>query len=381
MRIVYYNPFINDPWATGVHGRALVEAWRTAGHIVCVAPEAESPGGPATTPRRGRYSRLPQAVRLPVIEVRARAMAALRSRRLLAAVAAFRPDVAVVRRGPYDYLWDVIRPALRVPVVGETNAVLAREFSTLGYEWLPPWEVKRERRHLLALDRCVCVSEVVASHVLAEGVPAGRVVVAHNGVDLRLFQPDTPADGAVNAWRGPFRRVLAYCGTSAFTHDMPTLFAAVAAVARRDDGIGFLFVGPEPRELAARGWRGGDMGGRLMATGRVAHERIPSLLAPADAFWAALRHDYGSPLKLFEYLAMGKPVALAGVGPGPDILAATGAGLVVPSGAGAELADAAMRLIDNADTGSGGPGARGRRYVEDHASWSSVAADMVAGLP
>ena len=69
---------------------------------------------------------------------------------------------------------------------------------------------------------------------------------------------------------------------------------------------------------------------------------MPSFLVAAlHLLWAAYRNEYGSPLKAFEYMAMGKPGVAAGVGQAVEPLEASGSGTAVGIGRRQELADAA----------------------------------------
>ena len=116
----------------------------------------------------------------------------------------------------------------------------------------------------------------------------------------------------------------------------------------------------------------------MHVTGVVPHEKVPSFLAAADLLWAAYRNEYGSPLKAFEYMAMGKPGVAAGGGAGPS-----GAGGVAQRhGRGhrkppEELADAAA-AHPVAPRGRAA-GARGLRLGDGRSSrsWSVTAATML----
>jgi glycosyltransferase involved in cell wall biosynthesis len=283
--------------------------------------------------------------------------------------------VLIARRDRYDYLLDelLVGP---VPLLGEINEVISIELAKLTDRRLLPWEIKREAKFLRACDLAVCVSDVVRADVLRFGVPESRVLTIQNGVDVSAFSPAAPPDSNLEQWAKRFSVVFAYCGTFGVTHDMETLAQAANQVGELVPEAGFLFVGPSAAE-AARFLPSSLVASRVRATGRIPHDRVPSALAVADVFWAAFTHDYGSPLKMFEYLAMGKPVILACIGPPADLIRESQAGSVVSRGDANGLARLALEIAEDPSGLAAIQGGNGRRWADTHASWDSVARRIV----
>lgn len=380
VRIVYYNRRLNEPWGPGVHARALVCAWRRGGHAVLCLPEdlLEGEARPQVL-HASRFRWIPDVLRAPALDIRARLRVLRSAGPMVDKMLAFRPDVLVARRGPYDYVLDrIVRKRGTLKLIAEVNAVLYWELREMAGEWLPAWEGARELRFLRSSDVAVAVSDAIASQLAQVGVDSQKTFAVPNGTDVSEFRPDVTPDPDIAHWAERWQEVVAYCGTFDANHDMETLARALSMVAARET-VGFLFVGPTRAELIHVLGADALGGERVRCTGRVPHERVPGLLASADVSWAALANDRGSAMKLFEYMAMGLPVAWADEQQGRGVIEAAQCGLCVHRGDAAGLADAALRLLDDRKEAAR-MGASGRSWVEQHASWDQVAAGMLECL-
>jgi glycosyltransferase involved in cell wall biosynthesis len=376
MRIAYYNPLVNEPLGCGTHGRGLHDGWVRAGHEVLTIPEIAGRDG-ETASRVGRYARYPEFLKVPMRDVRGRLQAARGAAAVSARIAAFGADVLVTRRHAYDYLLDRVVSLSPIPVVAEVNAVAHLEARHWG-ELALPWEERHERDYLSHARRVVCVTEEVAEQVRRLGVRPEDLVVTRNGADTELFSPDATPDESVAAWAAGRSFVVGYCGKGAGLHDIATMCGSMDAVLASEPEAGFLFVGPTIEELRDGGLSSAAERA-VLVTGRQPHSKLPSMLVSASVLWAAFKDIYGSPLKQYEYMAMGRPLAMAmGGTPAGDIEAA-GCGVVVPRGDAAGLAAAVFDLAHDPARAEA-MGSAGRSWAIDNASWSAIAQAMVAGL-
>lgn len=377
MRIVYYNPALSEPWGAGVHGRELVRAWRALGHMVL-----ELPGPEANECRRQAEAGYPWAGRLGVVvgrDLKRRACARQYLHDMIRQLEEFKAEVGVCRRLDHDHLADAIVSHLHIPYVAEVNAVASIERWRLYRRRSLPGERHRERRYLAGARRVVCAASDIAAEVDELGARPREILVVHNGVDTGLFRPDARPDPGAAAFRSRFRAVVGYCATSSVVHDLDTLSAATSAVAESHRDVGFIFVGPEPGAIRARLERLGVDEERVFCTGAVEHAAVPGILVTADVLWAAINKETNQSLKVYEYMAMGKPVAIASSGREPSPLTEAAAGLVVPRGDAEGLASAVGSML----AGSAAPslsGRNGREWVRQNATWEAAAARMIEGI-
>ena len=105
----------------------------------------------------------------------------------------------------------------------------------------------------------------------------------------------------------------------------------------------------------------------------VPYQKVPQYIN-ASAVCVVLKVEAKSgysPLKLYEYMACGKPVVATRVS-GFDILEECRAGLLVNTGDYQEFANAVTMLLKNGELRRE-LGKNGRQYVVENQSWESVA--------
>jgi len=304
-------------------------------------------------------------------------------------------------RGVQAQLHDVTRPSLvyqRLSVGSYAGVAAARRLDVplvLEYNGSEVWVARNWGRPLryerLALDAeaaslrharlVVTISEALADELVARGIERERVVWHPNGVDAERFDPTRFTDADRRALRARHgiaddAVLVTFVGTFGQWHGVDVLARAIGA--RADDarrlGIRFLVVGdglkmPEVRaEL-------GDAADVAVLTGLVPQDQAPLHLAASDVLVsphvpnADGSRFFGSPTKLFEYMAAGKAIVASDLDQIGDVLS-RGAAVLVPPGDADALGRAIVDLAgDPARRTELGERARRRvleRYTWDH---------------
>lgn len=216
-----------------------------------------------------------------------------------------------------------------------------------------------------AAARVICANPGMARSLPGRGVDANRVLLITNGADTDVFRPV-----AAPPRRAGEPALVLYSGTHGLIHAMDTLMEAVVMLSARPD-LRFLFVGD------------GVMKPQLEARARelqLAHvefrpslpaEQLAGLVESADVCVATMRdHPFCNdviPVKVFDYLAAGRPVVASLRGDAAEVVERSGGGVVVPPGDARALADAIAALADAPERGRA-MGEAGARYVEEHYS-------------
>jgi glycosyltransferase involved in cell wall biosynthesis len=202
------------------------------------------------------------------------------------------------------------------------------------------------------------------------------VSVIPNGVDLAFFTPLPRADAIERLNLDPARRYLVFCGGFHPWSDFETMLAAFARVRDRRPETMLILVGdgPERGHIEATAARLGIVDDVLITGMIESRERVRDYLAAAHITLLAydanrVDRTSASPIKLTEYLAMGRAVVAVEIPGIRPLVSDSGAGLVVP-GEPEALADAMLQLAagDRADR----CGAAGRRLAEERLSWQRV---------
>jgi lipopolysaccharide/colanic/teichoic acid biosynthesis glycosyltransferase/glycosyltransferase involved in cell wall biosynthesis len=223
--------------------------------------------------------------------------------------------------------------------------------------------------------RLIAVTPGMKRQLEGRGVAAGRIALITNGADTERFTPAAERNGG-----GRF--TVLYAGTHGLVHGMDVLLDAAARLRDRDD-IRFLLVGDG---VAKPGLERRVAEARLTNVEfrpSVSPEQLVGLIHAADACVATTRaHEFSGetiPVKLFDYLACGRPVVAAVRGDAADVLRASGGGEVVAPGDGAALAEAIERLVAD-PARRAALAAAGPPFVESHYSRRALGSRLVAVL-
>lgn len=220
------------------------------------------------------------------------------------------------------------------------------------------------------LDTVTVTNSHAAARVLVEEgtVPAHRLRVIPNGVDLRLF--DAPGAPTLRAeLRLPAATVLFLgMGRLVAQKDWPTLLRAVAAYDGPAAHWAIAGDGPDAPALRALIEQLG-VGDRVTLLGL--RGDAPRLLAACDALVLSSTYE-GLPNVVLEAMAAGRPVVATRVGGCAELLG-TAFGLLVPPGRPAELATALAELAGRDPAQRSAIGASAARHIREN--YSLAAAD------
>ena len=242
-----------------------------------------------------------------------------------------------------------------VPFVLEVNAPLVKEAA--AYRALHLVDVAREVEQYLfsTADHIVTVSDAVREYVLGVA-PQAAVTVVPNGVDTDRFRPSsrTPHARARVGAAGPDDVVVGFVGRVRPWHGVDVLVEAVARARATAPGLRLCVVGDVRGAEEGLRRRAEQLGlaDAVTFTGPVSNEDIPELLAAMDVLAAPypqLDHFYFSPLKIFEYMAAGRPIVASSVGQVSDVLEHEATALLTAPGDAGALGESLARLATDAD--------------------------------
>jgi glycosyltransferase involved in cell wall biosynthesis len=240
-----------------------------------------------------------------------------------------------------------------------------------------------ERLNLDAAVRIFVVAEVERRNLLRAGVADEKIVVNPNGVDTEKFRPGI-GGAAVRRELGVAadETLAGFVGTFGPWHGVLKLAEAITLLPA-DSGIRFLLVGAgKLRDEVQRIIGAAGKEQQVIFAGHVEHERVPALLDACDILLSPHvpledgSEFFGSPTKLFEYMAMGKGIIASRLGQIGEVLSDQETALLTEPGNARELADAILCL-------SGSPelrnrlGAAARRAAIERHTWRQNAARVI----
>jgi glycosyltransferase involved in cell wall biosynthesis len=217
-------------------------------------------------------------------------------------------------------------------------------------------------------DHLVPVTESFRRYLRGKGIPEEKITVVRNGVDLGFFQSarDPQALRTTLQLEGKF--VVSYVGTHGMAHGLETVLEA-AALLPGNVPVVFLLVGDGAERARLRAMCEERALTNVIMLEQQPRERMPEIWALSDASLVLLRKlplfETVIPSKIFESMAMQKPIVLGVVGEARDIVEEARAGLTFEPENAAELVAAVMRLAADRELAAT-LGENGRRYVATH---------------
>jgi len=230
-----------------------------------------------------------------------------------------------------------------------------------------------ERLNLDAAARIFVVSEVERRNLEMRGVRPEKIVVNPNGVDVERFRPGV---GGVEARRELGIKddevVAGFVGTFGPWHGVEKLAAAIKSMPA-DLRVRFLLVGSGSLHAEVEKQLEGE--NRVIFTGAVGHDRVPKLLDACDILVAPHvpladgSEFFGSPTKIFEYMAMGKGIVASRLGQIGEVLVDEETALLVEPGNVDGLRNAIVKLIESPALRAS-LGAKAREVAEREHTWA-----------
>lgn len=237
-----------------------------------------------------------------------------------------------------------------------------------------------ERRSVPACTAVIAVVDEMKSRLEGIGVPADRITVVENYVDVERFL-SYRVDGDLQVDLQD-RFVITYTGVFGRTRGLDVAVRAMLRVVQAAPDALLLMVGEGPvRDELERLSVELGLAEHVRFEGRVAFERVPSYLGASDVCILPLvktvQTDAGLAHKLFQYMLLGKPVVASDCDATRRVVTDARCGLLVPPGDSAAFANALLELRDPSLRRE--LGENGRRAVLDRYNWAS-AAERLTGL-
>ncbi len=225
--------------------------------------------------------------------------------RLWRAVRVHRPDGIYERYSLFFPAGVWVRKLMETPFLLEINAPLLEErsrYAGLKLTNLARWS---EKYVWQGADVTLPVTQVLAGYVRLTGVQESRIVVIPNGVDRVKFGRQPARDPAKQLLGLEGRLVLGFTGFLREWHKLEQVVDWISdhpGPSQRH----LLITGDGPaRQAVERRAKERHISHAVTITGVVAREEVSRYVAAYDVALQPAVVAYASPLKLFEYLALG----------------------------------------------------------------------------
>lgn len=291
-------------------------------------------------------------------------------------------DVVYERHGHMGYGGILAARRLGIPAVIELNGNILKELDAQG---IPMSRLQRAVSRQVtvstfrAADHVVAVSQALGDElVMRLGVPARRVSVVENGVDIELFRRPVDAAQVRQRYRLGGGPLVCFVGSFQAWHGVELLVRAFGSVREQHpearlvligDGVGRPAVGAQVSTMR--------LADKVDFLGCLPQAEVAGVVRSSDVLVAPYpvpQDDFiGTPLKLLEYMAAGKAI-VASRARTHDLIEDGVTGLRVPPANAGALAAGIVRLLGDPALRAA-LGAAAARAATAH-SWDRVVDDL-----
>jgi glycosyltransferase involved in cell wall biosynthesis len=284
-----------------------------------------------------------------------------------------RVDFIYERYALFSYAGIRLARELGVPHILEVNAPLAYEQEKMRGLEMKDLARETERRIFCDTDQLIVVSRSLQEFAVSCGVAESRIKILPNAVDPQRFAMPPANNGATVRERLQLggKRVIGFVGSLKPWHGTETLFQAF-----RD----LHTAAANKREELEKYAQANGLDGAVTFTGNVPYDDVPQCVAAMDIAVAPyIPHEnfYYSPIKIFEYMVMGKPVVAGRIGQVEEVITDGETGVLYEPGNIGQLTAALARLVGDAQL-SERIGERAKRWVQQERTWANNAQQVLA---
>jgi glycosyltransferase involved in cell wall biosynthesis len=295
------------------------------------------------------------------------------------------PTAIYQRHAPFRAAGVALAERWDVPLVLEWNGSVTWSFANWSHSAKPlARSTKRlmaavERRVASSASLITAVSELARDKALVEGADPARAITVPNAVDVE------EVDAALHAahTEPQTQPLVGWIGSFGDWHGAEVL---IRAMPRMPDDARVLMIG-DGRERGRCQRLADELGvaDRVIWQGKTPHDRALRLLRDCDVLasphveLAGGEPFFGSPTKIFEYMALSRPIVASRLGQIGEVLEHNRTALLVTPGDERELAEATSVLLEDRMQGER-LAAAARLEVESAHTWDHRATAILTRI-
>jgi glycosyltransferase involved in cell wall biosynthesis len=300
----------------------------------------------------------------------------------------FRHCQSMCRRQKFDFIYERATPyhrtgqrlsaSLQIPLILEMNSPLEEMITLYGCSRvMVPIAAHVERGSASRAHAIIVGSRAMRNYLAEQGTNPDKIHIIYPTADDHFFRAPLHQAEIRRQWQLQNKLVVGFVGSMAAYHRVDLLLHAAIRMRQISARIHFLIVGAgETSDALQRFARGNSLRDYVSFTGRVPYEQIPDYYAAMDICIIPHAEWYGSPTKLFEYAASGKPVIAPAVGPIEEIIRHGENGLLFQP---LELDDLTSKILDLANNAllCQKLGSQLKRHIFEHYTLSQTTTQLI----
>jgi glycosyltransferase involved in cell wall biosynthesis len=290
-----------------------------------------------------------------------------------------RPNLIFQHHHDFNFVGTLLKRKTKLPFFLHADGVeywVKKNWGKLYFGNLLKWA---EEIQWFNSDRIFVPSEVVKNQLIAYNVNSEKIIISPNSVDPDLFSPkikdlDLKKElGLENSF------LCGFAGTFGHWHGVDTIAECIKYVKDKIPNVKFLLVGDglfraKVEEILKRD----QTQEYCFITGMVPLSKVPNYLSICDILLTPCKSNddnsafFNSPIKLYEYMAMGKPIVATEIGQQAIVLKHNITALLHKENDSVSHANAIIELFNNSKLAFE-LGLNARKEVEKYHNWQNNA--------
>ena len=238
-----------------------------------------------------------------------------------------KPDLLISRLETYLISAVVLAKIFDIPLIIEADAPSVYEERMFEYNYyrFPRIPEYIEKKIITCADRTICVSNAAKEYFIRQGIPDDKLAVVTNGVDIKRFNPGVDSREIREQFGLKNVVCVGFVGSFHLWHGIENLSKMIDAVIKEVPSTKFLMVGKGGPmfELFKEFVMERGFSNNVIFTGFVPMKDMPKYISAMDIVLAPypnIKLFHYSPVKIFEYMASGKPVISTKIGQIKEII-------------------------------------------------------------
>lgn len=223
----------------------------------------------------------------------------------------------------------------------------------------------------------VVVSEAMRNYLTQKGISSKKIFVVPNAADIELFNPQNVTEDIRSRYKLGDKIIIGFVGSMKKYHGVKLIIKLAEDLIKEEDKIHFLIIGPfEDRGQFEEVLKNKGVSEHFTLTGGIPFKEVPAHISAMDICVMPDSNWNGSPIKIFEYGAMGKPVVAPRVSPVEEVIEDGKNGLLIIPGDEKDLREKVLTLVHNPmfrrELGS-----KLMEHVREHHTWQKNAERII----
>lgn len=211
-----------------------------------------------------------------------------------------KPDVILVRNNHNNFYNVILQKIYKIPLILEVNT--PHTFERIKYKQLYFKRISLfiEKFGWKTADKIYTVSEYQKKMIVNYGISENKIVAIHNGVNLNLFKPPNKKIKKESS-----SLEILYVGSFRNYHGLSLIIDIIDQLYIKHPHIHVTIIGTgETYKQVYNLIKNLNLSECISLPGFIHYESIPRYLSNSDITFLSDFTEYGSPIKVFEYMAM-----------------------------------------------------------------------------